>query len=89
MDDVVTCKKHNQIVDAATFQVKEGISGLTGKAGLSWDYWVTDGMQCQIIGQNTEGWIKGKIKVCFEFIPDEPITPKAPAESPLDDLRNR
>ncbi|MEB3174383.1 MAG: KGK domain-containing protein [Cyanobacteriota bacterium] len=38
-----------------------------------------EGVECEVLAPG-KPWRKGKIKVSFEFIPDEP-------ESPLDDIR--
>ncbi|WP_041233692.1 KGK domain-containing protein [Cylindrospermum stagnale] len=52
-----------------------------------------EGIECEILKFNSEGWQKGKfrIKVSIEFCPDEPeieeTTEIKEPESPLDDLR--
>ncbi len=86
MDDVIASDKNNGIVSSETFKAQEAIMELARKADIHWSLWTQNGMQCQIIGQNTGGWRKGKIRLCFEFIPNEPEPPTTP-ESPLDDLR--
>jgi hypothetical protein len=48
-----------------------------------------EGIECEILKFNSEGWQKGKfrIKVTLEFCPDEPEIEEP--ESPLDDLRRK
>jgi KGK domain len=52
-----------------------------------------DGTTCNLLQPDGKGWQKGKIKICFEFIPEEIETQSTPEEqtethrSPLDDIR--
>jgi KGK domain len=52
-----------------------------------------DDIICTLLEPNGKGWQKGKLKLCFEFIPEEiehTITREKPAEthqSPLDEIR--
>jgi KGK domain len=52
-----------------------------------------DGMDCSLLQPGSKGWQKGKLKICFEFIPEESETVVAPANSvettrsPLDEIR--
>jgi hypothetical protein len=52
-----------------------------------------EGIECEILKFNSDGWKKGKlrIKVTLQFCPDEPEIEETPEikepESPLDDLR--
>ncbi len=52
-----------------------------------------NGMNCSLLQPDGKGWQKGKLKICFEFIPEE-IEPVATQElpttthsSPLDEIR--
>jgi KGK domain len=53
-----------------------------------------DGVNCNLLQPDGKGWQKGKLKICFEFIPEEPESvesQKNPIEthqSPLDEIRN-
>ncbi|NJL83256.1 MAG: hypothetical protein HC890_10420 [Chloroflexaceae bacterium] len=38
------------------------------------------GISVELLKPDAKGWRKGKLKLCIQFIPDEP-------ESPLDDVR--
>lgn len=44
--------------------------------------WVEKGLRCKILLAQGGGWQKGKIRICFEFTPDNPT-------SSLDDLRSQ
>ncbi len=51
-----------------------------------------NGTECTLLQPNEKGWQKGKLKICFEFIPEEdPVaTQEKPLEthlSPLDEIR--
>jgi hypothetical protein len=52
------------------------------------------GINCNLLQPDGKGWQKGKLKLCFEFIPEEtePVaTQENPTEtypSPLDEIRN-
>ncbi|MFB6276774.1 MAG: KGK domain-containing protein [Halothece sp.] len=46
---------------------------------------------CEVLRQNGKGWKRGRIKVCFEFIPDEPEQVEEENNSDqgtLDEFRN-
>jgi KGK domain len=32
--------------------------------------WVTKGVECEVISETSEGWMRGRVRVCIEFIPD-------------------
>jgi KGK domain len=44
---------------------------------------LTDGTTCNLLQPDGKGWQKGKLKLCFEFIPEEPED----RHSPLDEIR--
>ena len=52
-----------------------------------------DGTNVRLLQADGKGWQKGKLKICFEFIPEEsePITtqdkPISTQFSPLDEIR--
>jgi KGK domain len=52
-----------------------------------------DGVNCNLLQPEGKGWQKGKLKICFEFIPEEPeslATQEKPVKtqsSPLDEIR--
>ncbi|WP_295617912.1 KGK domain-containing protein [Chamaesiphon sp. GL140_3_metabinner_50] len=41
------------------------------------------GINCNLLQPDGKGWQKGKLKICFEFIPEEPED----LHSPLDEIR--
>lgn len=49
--------------------------------------WIDEGLECEVLNLGANQWKKGKvrIKISFEFCPDEPEEPEY--ESPLDDIR--
>ncbi|MEH2291950.1 MAG: KGK domain-containing protein [Nostoc sp.] len=54
--------------------------------------WFVNGVICKLLQAQGGGWQKGKIRIRFEFVPDEPIPTKplipTNSTSPLDDLRS-
>ncbi|MCY7369099.1 MAG: hypothetical protein LH474_13215, partial [Chamaesiphon sp.] len=52
-----------------------------------------DGLKCNLLQPDGKGWQKGKLKICCEFIPEEPepiVIQDKPAKthsSPLDEIR--
>jgi hypothetical protein len=52
------------------------------------------GKNCSLLQPNSKGWQTGKLKLCFEFIPDETESeennekPTQTDRSPLDEIRN-
>jgi hypothetical protein len=49
--------------------------------------WIDEGLECEVLNLGANQWKKGKvrIKVSFEFCPDEPEISEY--ESPLDEIR--
>lgn len=50
--------------------------------------WINEGVDCEVLNLGANQWKKGKvrIKISFEFCPDEPEVSEY--ESPLDEIRN-
>ncbi len=52
-----------------------------------------NGVNCNLLQPDGKGWQKGKLKMCFEFIPEEPEPPATLEKpitahlSPLDEIR--
>jgi KGK domain len=52
-----------------------------------------NGTECNLLQPDEKGWQKGKLKICFEFIPEEDehiatqTTPVENQPSPLDEIR--
>jgi KGK domain len=53
----------------------------------------TEGVNCNLLQPDGKGWQKGRLKMCFEFIPDEPAPVVIKSKivdtnsSPLDEIR--
>ena len=81
-NEVITITNHedNVLIGHHTYQASEFLSRL----GKHIDRhkkkkWIDEGVPCKILSPN-QNWQKGKIKICLQFIPDQP-------ESVLDDIR--
>lgn len=77
--------KSIELIDAARNWVVEKLS-----TSGSYSQWLTrDGIKCQVLSANGNGWEAGRVRLRIEFIPDkpEPVKPVHPI-SPLDDLRS-
>lgn len=71
-----------------TFKVEEMMEELTirikNEPEDSVKKWCINGVECEVLSPN-KIWQKGKVKICLEFIPDEPEINEM--QSPLDDIR--
>ncbi|NEU76962.1 hypothetical protein PI95_031815 [Hassallia byssoidea VB512170] len=47
--------------------------------------WLSSGVDCEVLLVNGGKWRKGKIRLRFEFVPNELAQPQS--ESPLDEFR--
>ncbi|MBE9044618.1 KGK family protein [Pleurocapsales cyanobacterium LEGE 10410] len=81
-DEVVSIdnEKENILINHRTYKVKDFLE----KLSKNLDYnqgkkWISEGVACEILSPN-QSWQKGKIKICLQFIPEQP-------ESILDDIR--
>lgn len=81
-DEVISIndKEDNVLIDHHTYTAEEFLNRL----GMHIDYhkkdkWIEKGVPCKMLAPNQQ-WQKGKIKICLQFIPDQP-------ESILDDIR--
>jgi KGK domain len=106
--DVVSMDKDKSPIAAATFKVIEATSSIAyrvkldtnGKNMLSSESikgWGWQGVDCQVLQMDGEGWKKGKIRLSLFFIPDEEeeeiqdakVAQGSSPVSPLDDLREK
>jgi hypothetical protein len=89
-DDVVSMDEPaaSLIAQDPTFridQLQKTFRQLLGNSSVT-QSWIEDGANCQILSASTgKGWKKGKIRIRFEFVPDEPEP--SPDASFLDSLR--
>ncbi|WP_206759000.1 KGK domain-containing protein [Anabaena azotica] len=98
--DVISIEKDKSLIGASTFKANEIYIYLRDKiardVGIeAADEWVFEGLPCELLTAEGQGWQSGKVWFCLEFIPDEKENSnetddeptKALPESPLDDLR--
>lgn len=83
-DDVVSLNNHEDKtwISHHTFKTEEFLNNLSHKVDGNREKqkrWTNEGIECSILTPN-QGWQKGKIRLCVEFIPDNP-------ESALDEFR--
>ncbi|WP_016951684.1 KGK domain-containing protein [Anabaena sp. PCC 7108] len=97
-DDVINFPQSPGGWDLSTGKVSAVLKEIADTANGNRDggqlvtYLVREGAACEFLSINGGGWRKGKVKLRmeFEFIPDEPESvslPPVKPESPLDDLR--
>ncbi|MBW4549050.1 MAG: hypothetical protein KME25_32295 [Symplocastrum torsivum CPER-KK1] len=89
-DDVISMKQQESLVgNNATFkidQLEKRFRDMMGGTNPTTQGWMRDGVECEFLSASTgKGWQKGKIRVRFEFVPDEPEP--SPDANFLDDLR--
>lgn len=67
--------------------VKPGV--VPNTTNIDYSRWFDEGIDCEILKVGAKDWQKGKVrlKVTFEFIPDEPEETNNISESPLDGIR--
>lgn len=75
-------------ISSRTFRVFDFVEAMKGQVGIpqSW----LQGIACELLKPGSPDWKKGKvrIRVEFEFIPDEPEVPASEANE-LDALRSK
>ncbi len=85
-DDVVTLEEDSDAtwIPHRTFRAEEFLDKLSTKVEGKREKelkWINDGVACQVLdATNNKGWMKGRLRLCVEFIPDT-------LESPLDEIR--
>lgn len=110
--DVVSMDKDRSPIPATTFKVIEATSSIANRVKLdtngknmlsseSIKGWGWQGVDCQVLQMDGEGWKKGKIRLSLFFIPDEEeeeeeeeiqnakVAQDSSPVSPLDDLRGK
>jgi hypothetical protein len=71
-------KKTLSLINLQTFTLSQLVYWLgTAFSDSSIKQWLAEGTECKLLSPKGGGWQKGKIRICFEFIPDEP-----PADTP-------
>lgn len=88
-DDVISMNQSASLVtNNATFKIDQLKRNLRDRIGntTTTQSWMEDGVECELLSVSTgKGWQKGKIRIRFEFVPDEPEP--SPDANFLDDLR--
>lgn len=88
--------KHNYLIPSTTLKVSEFVhqfGQFTNISGELMEAWLVDEIDCEVLKLSSGSWVKGKLKISLEFIPEEAETPEtnqseiSESESPLDDLR--
>ncbi|MGL6344135.1 MAG: KGK domain-containing protein [Waterburya sp.] len=73
-------KEDNVLINHHTYKADEFLDKLRERIGLSKEHkWIVEGVPCKLLSPN-QSWQKGKVKICLQFIPDQPA-------SILDDIR--
>ena len=76
----ISDKDENILLNHHTYKAEEFIARLAQSINYNKaQKWLSDGVACEILSPN-QNWQKGKIKICLQFIPEQP-------ESVLDDIR--
>ena len=93
--DVVSMDEEKNFVDSSTAKISEIRKEIEEHINND-DYqlWFQDGVECAVLlGDGSNGWMKGRVRITCEFIPDEkPVAKRRPPQqeptSPLTDLRD-
>lgn len=76
----ISDKKDNVLINHHTYKAEEFLKRLGDHVDHhKREKWIEEGVPCEILSPN-QTWQKGKIKICLQFIPEQP-------ESVLDDIR--
>jgi hypothetical protein len=102
-DVVSLIEASRKITPGTTFTVCEFtnvVGSFLQRANNNYQEWIKDGVNCCVLQPGSENWVKGKVRVSLEFIPEPPeeyieevdIQDVKTAQSllpasPLDDLR--
>lgn len=72
-NDVLSMSKHSMI-STDTFKFSQFIKWFTSVfSSSSMPHWLGEGAECELLQPGSpNGWVKGKIRIRFEFIPDKP-----------------
>jgi KGK domain len=63
-----------KVTSGKTFTIIEfanTIGGLIQKTNNYSQEWSTEGVECCVLQPGAEGWVKGKVRISLEFIPEE------------------
>lgn len=90
-NDVVSMDANRSLLGTQTFKISQFAKGFSDRFGSSvMNNWLDEGVECEVLKVG-EGWRNGKIRIRFEFVPDEPssevdsalVHSRQPDENPL------
>jgi hypothetical protein len=71
-DDVLSMNANENPVYTPTIKVSQVLQKIRSSIGSSINEWTETGAECEVLRASTAGWRKGKVRLCIEFVPDEP-----------------
>lgn len=87
------------LISHSTFKADEFISVMQDILGRGKQRWFAEGVECEILTPSST-WQKGRVRICLEFCPEEPIADEPiphtletegennqDVDSPLDEIR--
>jgi hypothetical protein len=78
-NDVVSMDASHSLIGVQTFKLSELAGGLKQRWGTeAIETWLLYGVECELLKSSGGGWHSGKIRIRFEFIPNEQDLPPAP-----------
>lgn len=69
-DDVISMDAEWNFIGVNLSKLSQLRTGLERLIGRVSEKWLSEGVECELLRADTSGWIKGKIHIRFEFIPD-------------------
>lgn len=82
-NDVLSMDLAKSLVSCSTFKAEEAISKMRAKfiyngcQQVEAPYFSQEGVRCELLRANGEGWRKGKVRFRLEFVPDDEPVPKS------------
>lgn len=88
-DDVVSMDANRSLLNTPTFKVSQFARSFSDRFGSSTVVnWLGEGVECEVLKAGQE-WRQGKIRIRFEFVPDEPISDDPSLEGILTEASDR
>lgn len=95
--EVVSLRNTNNsfLISHNTFKADEFILVMQEILGRVKQWWFAEGVECEILTPSST-WQKGRVRICLEFCPEEPIVDELPQtenehnqdiDSSLDEIR--
>ena len=70
-DDVISMDSEWNFIGVNLSRLSQLRTGLERAIGRVAEKWLSEGVECELLRAGTPGWVKGKIHLRFEFIPDD------------------